>query len=55
MASDNKVCSFFLLILIGLAIYYLLNNEEFNPLNKLTDNLKENIIDVLETTPKIKY
>jgi len=41
MQSDNKVSSFFLLILIGLAIYYLLKREGFNPLNKLTDDLQE--------------
>lgn len=35
MASDNKVSSFILLILIGMAIYYLLNRECFNSLNNL--------------------
>ena len=44
MASDNKVSSFFLLILFGLAIYYLLNYEEFTLLNKLTDNLQETFV-----------
>jgi hypothetical protein len=37
MASDNKVSSFFLLILIGLVIYYLLNCEGFGS----PSNLKE--------------
>lgn len=42
MVSDNKVSSFFLLILIGFAIYCLLNREGFNPLSKLTENVQEN-------------
>ena len=45
MTSDNKVSSFFLLILIGLAIYYLLNREGFNPLSKLTNSLHEGFAD----------
>jgi len=44
MTSDNKVCSFLLLILIGLAIYYILNNESFTSLNKSDDNLHENFV-----------
>jgi len=61
MASDNKVSSFFLLILIGLAIYYLLQREGFNPHNKLKepfdvdntskDNVKEDINNNSITTP----
>jgi hypothetical protein len=54
MASDNKVSSFFLLILIGLAIYYLLQRDEFKPLNKLkesfdVDNTSTNYVDNTST------
>jgi hypothetical protein len=45
MASDNKVSSFFLLILIGLAIYYLLNREGFSSIGKLTNYLQEDFAD----------
>lgn len=45
MASDNKVSSIIVLVLLGFAIYYLLNNEGFNPISKLTDNLHETFND----------
>ena len=45
MANNNNVSSFFLLILFGLAIYYLLNNEGFNSLSKLTNNIQEQFTD----------
>jgi len=45
MASDNKVSSFLLLILIGFAIYYLFNIDGFNSINKLTNNLHEGFDD----------
>jgi len=48
MVSDNKVSSFFLLILIGLAIYFLLNREGFNPLSELSNDLHEGFADESE-------
>lgn len=51
MASDNKVSSFFLLILIGLAIYYLLNLEGFNPLSNITNKLQESFVN--DETPEL--
>lgn len=41
MQSDNKVSSLFLLVLIGLAIYYFLNNDNFSPLNTLKENFDD--------------
>ena len=43
MASDNKVSSFILLILIGMAIYYLLNRECFNSLNSLYEGFASTV------------
>jgi hypothetical protein len=45
MTSDNKVCSFLLLILIGLSIYYILNNEGFNSINKSNNNSREDFME----------
>ena len=45
MASDNNLSSFFLLILIALAIYYILNYDGFNSLDKFTNNLQEDFSD----------
>lgn len=55
MASDNKVSSFFLLILIGLSIYYLLNSEGFSPLNKLSNIIQENFNDNSEENSLDNY
>jgi len=65
MASDNKVSSFFLLILIGLAIYYLLQREGFKPHNKLkepfdVDNTSKDINSIItpveeEASSNIEY
>jgi hypothetical protein len=55
MASDNKVSSFFLLILIGLAIYYLFNCEGFNSFSKLTNNIKENFTTASASEPEEEF
>jgi hypothetical protein len=51
MASDNNATSFLLLILIGIAIYYLLYTDNFNSLNKLITNktkTNENFVEMIE-------
>jgi hypothetical protein len=56
MGSDNKVSSFFLLILIGLAIYFLLNREGFNPLSKLSNDLHERGLNgIIGISPKFNF
>jgi len=45
MASDNKVLSFLLLIMIGISIYYLLDKDGFSSLNKLKERFMNNSSD----------